>query len=91
MTAFAVIVGIIGAATGLYALWQNGKLATQSDRIQERLAAVEEARRRDELRPVIEQDIKVDPRDAPAFWQVNGHGRETAPGQGPVVLNCHTL
>ena len=46
MTAFAVIVGIIGAATGLYALWQNGKLATQSDRIQERLAAVEEPPRR---------------------------------------------
>ena len=58
MTAFAVVVGVIGAASGLFALWQSGRLAqqnralaAQSDSIQERLALVEEARRRDELRP----------------------------------------
>jgi hypothetical protein len=46
-----LVLGGIGAATGIAALVQNQLRGRESDRIQERLAAVEEARRRDELRP----------------------------------------
>lgn len=62
-----VILGVVGAVAGLggagaavVALRQNSKLATQSDGIQERLVAVEEARRQDELRPVLTLEDEFD-------------------------------
>jgi hypothetical protein len=43
------VVGGVGGLAGAVALWQNGRLAKRSDSIQERLAAIEEARRSDEV------------------------------------------
>jgi len=74
MTAFAVIVGTMSTVTAagslivaIRALRQNEKLAeenrtlaAQSDSIQERLAVIEEARRRDELQPVLTMEAEID-------------------------------
>jgi hypothetical protein len=55
-----VVLGGFGSVTGVAALVQNHFRAKQSDRIQERLAEVEEARRRDELRPALDMTSRVD-------------------------------